>query len=287
MSAPAGFAAAVAAFLMTRPAPPPPRAVALVATAVPSAAAALGPWLGDAAGVVAFGEVHQDTSTVGIRSSLARFTDDLLPALAPRASHLVVETWVTTGACGAAEQQVTKDVARVTERPAQTENEIVRLLRRAKESGVAPHVLSVSCAEYARLAGGKGAVDYEALLALTRQHLQSAILEALALPRAKDRPLVLVYGGALHNDLYPDKALAPFAFGPALHALMRGDYREVDVYVPELIERLAPMKKERWFGVWRAKERAGQATFIPRSDRSAIIVFPRSSADPSPRPSPR
>jgi hypothetical protein len=275
MSALAGVAAALAAFLMARPAPPPPRAVAPVATAGADAMAALGPWLSDATGVVAFGEVHQDEATVKVRSALARFTDEIFPALAPRASHLIVETWVTTGACGAAEQHVTKDVARVTERPAGTESEIVRLLRLAKKSGVAPHVLSVSCDEYAKLAGGQGgAVDYQALLALTRRHLQSAILEALTLPRPPNRPLILVYGGALHNDLYPDRALAPFAFGPAVFALMRGDYREVDLYVPELVERLASMKKERWFGVWRAKGRRDGVTFIPRSDRSAILLFP-------------
>ncbi len=274
MSALAGSAAAVAAVLLSRPAPSPPRAVALVAAARPDARTALAAWLADATGVVAFGEVHQDAATVKIRSSLARFTDEIFPALAPRASHLVVETWVTTGACGVAEQHVTRDVARVTERPAGTESEIVRLLRLAKRSGVEPHVLSVSCDEYAALAGGGGAVDYGKLLALTRQHLQRAILEALALPRAQDRPLVLVYGGALHNDLYPDRALAPYAFGPALYALMRGDYREVDLYVPELVEGIASMKKERWFSVWRANGKKQGVTLIPRSEKSTILVFP-------------
>jgi len=166
----------------------------------------------------------------------------------------------------------------VTQRPAGTESEIVRLLRVAKQSGVAPHVLSVSCAEYAHLAGGGpgggSAVDYEALLALTRRHLQSAILEALTLPRAPARPLVLVYGGALHNDLYPEPALSAYSFGPALHVLMRGDYREVDLYVPELVERIASMRAEKWFGVWRAKRTKNRVTFIPRSDRSTILVFP-------------
>jgi hypothetical protein len=278
MSPLAGIAAWVAGVLLARPAPAPPRPVPPVATAAPDAMAALGPWLADAGGVVAFGEVHQDTATVKTRSSLAHFTDEIFPALAPRASHLIVETWVTTGACGAAEQHVTRDVARVTERPAGTESEIVRLLRLAKQNGVAPHVLSVSCAEYAGLAGGGaggGAVDYEALLALTRRHLQSAILEALTLPRAPGRPLVLVYGGALHNDLYPDGALAAYSFGPALHALMRGDYREVDLYVPELVERIASMKKERWFAVWRAHARPTGVTLIQRSAHSTILVYPR------------
>ena len=123
----------------------------LVAEKFVSPAGAMKAFLGDATGVVAFGELHQTVKTAGVRSSLARFTDEILPAIAPRASHLIVETWVSRGACGETEKQVTKDVARTTERPAETENEIVRLLRRAKELGVAPHVLDVDCHEYQSL----------------------------------------------------------------------------------------------------------------------------------------
>ena len=88
---------------------------------------------------------------------MARFTDEILPAVAPHASHLIVETWITRGTCGETEKHVTEEVARTTERPAETENEIVRLLRRAKELGVAPHVLDVGCDEYQVLAGGRAA----------------------------------------------------------------------------------------------------------------------------------
>jgi hypothetical protein len=277
-------ALAAAAAWLARPAPPPPPVVAPAATAVPSAAAALTAWLRDAAGVVAFGEVHQDEATKGTRSALARFTEDVLPALAPRASHLIVETWVTTGACGKAETHVTEDIARTTERPAETESEIVRLLRRAKEAGVAPHVLAVTCDEYATLAGARGkGVDYDRLLRLTERHLEAAIEQAVVLPRTPARPLVLVYGGALHNDLYPARSLEPYAFGPAIFALLRGDYREVDLYVPELAERLALMRAEPWYATWGAFGHAEQTVVIPRSARSTIVVFPR-SVRPDPLP---
>jgi hypothetical protein len=270
--------AAVAVALMAAPAPPVPAVLPPVARARPSAAAALEAPLAGAAGVVAFGEVHQDEAGVGTRSALARFTDEIFPALAPRASHLIVETWMTTGACGKAEEHVTEDVARTTERPAETESEIVRLLRRAKESGVAPHVLSVSCEEYAALSGGQGkGVDYDKLLKLTERHLETAIRQALYLPRTVARPLVLVYGGALHNDLHPTRTLAPYAFGAAMHARTHGDYREVDLYVPEFIDRLPAVKGERWYDVWR-EAAAGDASAviaIPRSARSTIVVFPR------------
>ena len=89
-----------------------------------------------------------------MRSAIARFTDDILPVVAPHASHLIVETWITTGKCGESETRVTEEVARTTERPVETESEIMRLLRRAKELGVAPHVLDIACDEYKQLTGG-------------------------------------------------------------------------------------------------------------------------------------
>jgi hypothetical protein len=273
VSASVSTAVAAAAFLLARPAPAPPRALPPVAQGAPSAAAAVLAAVEGAAGVVAFGEVHQDTATAATRSSLARFTDEILPALAPRASHLIVETWIKDGACGEAEARATEDIARTTERPAETENEIVRLLRRAKASGVTPHVLAVSCAEYAQLEGGAG-VDYARLLTLTGRHLEAAIRQAVRLSRPPGRPLVLVYGGVLHNDLYPRRALRAYAFGPAIWELLRGDYREIDLYVPELVARLPAMRAEGWFAAWRRAARPGETIVIPRSARSTIVVFP-------------
>ena len=144
--------------------------------------------------------------------------------LAPHAAHLIVETWMTTGACGESETHVTEDVARTTERPAETENEIVKLLRRAKELGVAPHVLAVGCDEYKALAGGGGAVDYDRLLSITAQHLERAIRQAALLPRSAARPFVIVYGGALHNDLHRSGA-GEVQLRPAIFAFFTMDVR--------------------------------------------------------------
>jgi hypothetical protein len=245
----------------------------LVAEKFATPAGAMKAFLGDATGVVAFGELHQTVKTAGVRSSIARFTDEILPAIAPRAAHLIVETWVSRGSCGETERQVTKDVARTTERPVQTENEIVRLLRRAKELGVAPHVLDVDCHEYQSLVTTGGGVDYDRLLTLTGQHLGRAIEQALALPRPAGRPLVLVYGGALHNDLAPPPELASYSFAPAIDALTHGDYREVDLYVPELVDSYPALRGERWYAAWRPVRVRPGTTLIRRQPRSAVVLF--------------
>ena len=160
-----------------------------------------------------------------------------------------------------------------TERPAETENEIVRLLRRAKELGVAPHVLDVDCHEYQSLVGAGGAVDYDRLLTMTGQHLGRAIQQALALPRAADRPLVLVYGGALHNDLSPNRELASYSFGPASDAFTHGDYREVDLYVPAYVAGYPALRSERWYRAWWPVHTAPDTILIRRQPRSAVLLF--------------
>lgn len=229
----------------------------------------------DPGGVIAFGELHQTNATAKVRSAISRFTDEILPVVAPHASHLIVETWITRGSCGEAEAQVTKEVARTTERPVETESEIMKLLRRAKEMGVAPHVLDVGCDEYRVLAGAGGAVDYDKLLTITNQHLERAIGQGLLLPRAPGRPLVVVYGGALHNDLFPDPTLAKYTFGRHVHAATRGAYREIDLYVPEMVDTTPALHAEPWYRAWKQTGAGESDVLIERSPRSTILVFRR------------
>jgi hypothetical protein len=267
---------AAAAVVLGHAPPRAPRTLPPVARSAPTAADAVSALVGGAGGVVAFGEVHVDAATAGTRSALARFTDEILPVLAGRAAHLVVETWVARGDCGETEARVTKDIERTTERPPETESEIVRLLRRAKESGVVPHILEIGCDEYRAISGSDGgAVDYDRLLTITGRALATAIHKAALLPRPPGRPLVLVYGGALHNDLHPQAALAAYSFGPDVSAFMHGAYREIDLYVPALVERLPALRAERWFPVWQRAAKPERATIIERSARSAIVLFGR------------
>ena len=261
--------------MLARPAAPIPAAATPRAIKVASAQAGIAPLLPDPGGVIAFGELHQTRATAKVRSSLARFTDEILPAIAPHASHLIVETWITRGTCGDEEKHVNEEVARTTERPVETESEIMKLLRRAKELGVAPHVLDVGCDEYKVLAGAGGAVDYDKLLTITNTHLQRAIGQGLLLPRAPGRPLLIVYGGALHNDLFPDPTLAKYTFGRHVHAATRGAYREVDLYVPEMVDSTPALKAEPWYRAWQRAGGGASDVVIARNPRSTIVVFRR------------
>lgn len=224
-----------------------------------------------------FGLCCHTTATTKIPSSLLRFSTELLPLVAKLATDLVVETWVTDGGCGKQETKVVEEVQTTTERPPETENEIVTLLKRAQAAGIAPHILTMSCRDYRRVTGKNGETDFAKMLTLTRDRLQSEVSRWLVArrPSASGRARqVVVYGGALHNDLYPAPGDAPYAFGRALLAKTKGQYLEVDLFVPEYILGDERMAAEPWFAAFRAGIKAGDALLIRRSQRSYIIVFP-------------
>jgi hypothetical protein len=224
--------------------------------------------------VVAFGEIHQTTASLKVPSSLKHFEDEILPVVAPRASDLVVETWVTEGKCGKTEKAVMKDVQKTTERPVQTEDEVVTLLKRAKAAGVKPHILSVSCKEYEAIYQGKQ-VDYDALLRMTSDKLEAGVREVLGKPGTASPRAVVVYGGALHNDLAPAEGLSAYAFGESLSKTVGGKYLEIDLYVPEYVEKQKSLRAEPWYRAYKKAARPGQAVMIERSLASYVIVFPK------------
>lgn len=246
----------------------------------PSAAAALAHLLKEERPrVLGLGEFHQKKGSADVPSAVSRFTRALLPALARRTGDLVLETWLASGTCGAEEKQVVQDVERVTERPAETEDELVTLIKRARKLGVRPRILKVGCAEYRKLLGAKG-VDYPLLLTMIRTHLQRVAEQALDAQkrrpaRAKRRPLVAIYGGALHNDLHPYEELRAFSYAEALSQRVKGRYLELDLFVPEYIEGEELVKNERWYAVFEAHASGKHALLIKRAERSYILIFPR------------
>ena len=210
-------------------------------------------------------------------SSLKRVTEELLPVVSGQASDLVVETWITEDKCGQEEQAVVKDVAKTTARPQTTEAEIVTLVRRAKEAGVKPHALDLRCDDYKTIYTAQG-VDYDQMLKVLTRELRGrvqAVLKRRDAEPAGARRLVLVYGGALHNDLYPQPELSNYTFGPPLRQQLGAGYVELDVFVPEYIEQNAKMKKEPWFQLAKRSQRPGQTLLIERGPGSFILLFPR------------
>lgn len=253
----------------------------------PGAAAALAEVLADDPRVIGFGEYHQTTATLHVPSALHRFTGEMLDVLGASVSDLIVETWVEDGACGKQEQQVGADVRETTERPPETGNEVLALAERARGQGIQPHALKLDCADYATLIGDGGDVDYEQLLALITRELRATTARVLAhrdqqrahpgdagMPGARRR--IAVYGGSLHNDIYPHEALAMYSYAADIQQRTEGRYVEVDLYVPELIEGNELLAKEPWYPLLARQAGPDRVILIERGPGSYILILPRS-----------
>ena len=231
--------------------------------------------------VLGFGEVHVVEGAAPVASAVERFTG-LLDTLAPHLSDLVIETWISEGHCGKTEAKVTKDVPRETARPPETESELVRLASRARALGVQPQALTLTCKDYDALVGKAGQVDYEKMLSLlTRELLRvsyGAVRERDAKPDS--RPIVAVYGGAIHNDLHPPAETRPWSYATQLAAQVPG-YVEVDLYVPELVKDHAMISKEPWYPLL---DRAApdKVVLIERGPRSYVLLLQKGIAPAKP-----
>lgn len=238
---------------------------------------------GSAPRIVAFGEYHELKGNSGVKSALKRFAEQLLPVLQPATSDLVLETWVTAGGCGKEEKSVVKDVQKTTKRPVTTENELVTLIKQAKAVGVQPHILELSCDEYQGLLDKEGGVDYEKMLKLLSDLLAKKIAQVKVRRSAAGvQKIVAVYGGALHNDLYPSADFRPYTFGPGTAIAFPGQYLEVDLYVPEFIDKDPGLTKEPWFQKYVQARRTGSGArdgrsktwVVRRGKASFIVLFP-------------
>lgn len=227
--------------------------------------------------LIAFGEYHQVKGKTHIRSSLKRFAQELWPTVQPLASDLVVETFIPEGNCGTQEKKVVGQVATTIKRPETTENELVTLLKQAKDGGVRPHILQVSCKDYQSVLDQNAQVDFVKMLKLVNDLLQKRISDVRqARKKAGVDKVVLSYGGAIHNDLYPQAELAEYTFGQALAQQFPGEYLEIDLYVPEFIQTDKQIPKQPWYPLFKKKQKPGQVVVVWRGPASCILLFPPS-----------
>ncbi len=219
--------------------------------------------------VIGFGEYHKLTSSADVQSALKRFADSTFDSLAERSAHLVLETWQVDPSCGATSKEVVRQVEKTIERPPETESELATLLRKARESGTQPHALQFKCDEYKKLLGVQG-LDNEALLTTIRTKLEETALKALnAGPVDK---MVLVYGGATHNNLFPYKGLEHWSFAESLAKATNNRYLEIDLYVPEFVKDDALLSHEAWYPLL-SEARTDQVILIRRDPSSYIVVL--------------
>ena len=182
----------------------------------------------------------------------ARFTDDILPALASRALASHRRDVDDDGACGKVEDEGHRG-HRANDRAAQGDGGRDRAPAAPREGGRRRAARPRRDVRGVRVADQVEAGRLRPAPQAHREAPRDGDPPRPPPPRTPERPLVLVYGArAAQRSSIPARGLEAYAFGPAIFALEHGDYREVDLYVPELVERLEAMRAEAWLAAWKA-----------------------------------
>lgn len=222
--------------------------------------------------VYAIGEYHPTRNAIASTSPLARFTQEIVAMLEPFAAHLVVEAWLDAS-CWASSATPGK-VAAALQRPRGTTMDVLRLVRRSRQLRMQTHTLPMTCIEFDAVVDASGRVDFLLLLQLVTGKLAETTRALLGEP---DRS-VIVYGGALHNDLYPRWPLDELSYAKSLSAELGGKVLEIDLVVPEVVAPMAMIRAEPWFPLLG---RASPARVLvwQRGPGSYVVILPAQSEE--------
>jgi hypothetical protein len=225
--------------------------------------------------VLAVGEVHAPKGASAV-SAAQRFTDDLLPALAGRASDLLVELMMPPAGCPEAATEVREKQRPVTSRQApHNQDEYVAMGEKARALGLVPDMLRPSCADMDSVRGaGQDAIgaSLELIAGLTRTQALR-LVDRDARSDADRGKLVVIYGGMLHNDLAPPPGSAPWSYAPALDQHVHGRLVAIDLVVPEFIGDDETWRSLAWTAHYDRARLGARATLLRTGDRSYVLVF--------------
>lgn len=242
----------------------------------PSSEAALAEVLASQPRVLGVGEIHASTDRPGLASTLSRFTERFMPVLAPRTTDLVIETWRLDRACGAPAEAIVEQVEEDTKRPEATKDELTLLIERAVALGVKPHDLILTCEEYATLTDEDGEVSYDRLLVMLTEKLSDYAQRGLQMEGAS----LVLYGGAMHNDLYPDPTLSDYSYGPRARATGGEAYVELDLYDAALLRGREGLIEAAWAPLLDATG-PDKALLFERGPQSFVLFMEEQAAPAS------
>jgi len=229
--------------------------------------------------VLAIGEAHAQAGTTGIHSSTRRFAEQLLPLVAGKAKHIVIELLLAN--CSAKTVERTAQTqAPVTEHQAKSnQNEFLVLGKVAQRLGIEPQALAPACSDYDR-ASAAGEDGVARLLSLVARETQTSVEKLLATPETSGE-LILTYGGALHNDLAPRRNQESWSFGPQLSLATHGRYVELDLIVPEFVKDTDAWRTMPWFDAFDREHLTAETLLYRPSANSYALIFPKTEGAPS------
>jgi hypothetical protein len=219
--------------------------------------------------VFAIGEYHESRNAIAAESPLARFTRVIIALLEPRAQHLVVEAWLDASCWGS--RDANGEIRDATNRPPSTQMEVMKLVRRSQRAGLIAHTLPMTCIELDAVRDASGHLDFLLLLELVTEKL-AEVTRGLVESGAS----VIVYGGALHNDLYPRWPLDELSYAKPLARDLGGHVLEIDLVVPEVVAPMPMIRSEPWFPLL-GRASPNRVLVWQRGPSSYVVILPAQS----------
>ena len=168
--------------------------------------------------------------------------------------------------------------------PASNRNEFIALGTAAKHLGIQPHALRPSCKEYDKILQA-GPNDVEQMLEMITR-LSGDDLTKLAKRNekgSKPEKLVIAYGGAMHNDLYPRKGLEQWSFGKRVSEATGQRYAALDLIVPEFVKDTKAWRSLPWYPYFHRGQYPGKTRLYHPGPGSWVLVFPAQGGGSAPR----
>ena len=89
---------------------------------------------------------------------------------------------------------------------------------------------------------------------------------------------MIVYGGALHNDLYPQWPFERLSYAQPLARELGGGVLEIDLVVPEVVATMPMVRMQPWFPLLgRASPR--RAILWRRGPNSYVVILPAATEE--------
>jgi hypothetical protein len=231
--------------------------------------------------VLAVGEIHVQKDANLARSPTQHFAS-LLPMFCGITRHIVIEIWTGRNDCGDRRvEQVQKAQKPVTQAQAATnKNDFYELGNVAKANRIQPHALTPSCEDYQSILSANDQ-DIARMLELTATRTADLTEQLLkASTGTGNYPYVILYGGAMHNDLVPNEGREAFSYGPRLDASTNHRVTELDIVLREQIRDTESYRRLAWYPHVRAETPEKRFMLYRLSPRSFTLIYPNQSTPP-------
>ena len=223
--------------------------------------------------VFAVGEYHPTKRSVAAAAAIPSvlFRSDVLPVLDLVANHLLIESWIDDGSWSAPISTLAQQVTLAMDRPS---NAALLPARAPALSSMTLHLLQLTPIEQDAMLDPRGRVDFFRLLTTITSKLNETAQRLVARHTAD---AVIIYGGALHNDLYPRWPFEVFSYAQPLQAALGGGVVEIDIVVPEIAANNPATAHLPWLPLLAAAGPDRVVVFQP-GPHSYVIITQTSNA---------